>query len=62
MLVTLDAETSTVNSGRAKLVPVGAKHRIKNPNLDHLVVIEVHIGSHLGEDDIIRFDDKYSRS
>ena len=42
-------------------VPLGAKHRLSNPEKEPLVLIEVQIGSYLGEDDIIRFEDLYGR-
>ncbi|WP_444935183.1 mannose-1-phosphate guanylyltransferase/mannose-6-phosphate isomerase [Microbulbifer sp. JTAC008] len=42
-------------------IPVGAKHRLKNPGLLPLEIIEVQSGSYLGEDDIVRFDDVYGR-
>ena len=42
-------------------MPLGAKHRLSNPENVPLVLIEVQIGSYLGEDDIIRFDDLYGR-
>jgi len=42
-------------------VPVGAKHRLKNPGDEPLSVIEVQSGDYLGEGDIVRFEDKYGR-
>jgi len=36
-------------------------HRLENPTDQPLYLIEVQIGSYLGEDDIVRFDDRYSR-
>jgi mannose-1-phosphate guanylyltransferase/mannose-6-phosphate isomerase len=38
------------------------KHRLENPGKTDLELIEVQSGSYLGEDDIVRFDDKYGRS
>ena len=38
------------------------KHRLKNVGQDDLEIIEVQIGDYLGEDDIVRFDDKYGRT
>ncbi len=43
------------------IVSVGAKHRLENPGDEPLSVIEVPLGDYLGEDDIIRFEDKYGR-
>ncbi len=43
-------------------IPVGAAHRLVNHSDDQpLVVIETQIGEYLGEDDIIRIDDRYGR-
>ena len=42
-------------------VPIGAKHRLSNSGKDRLIIIEVQSGTYLGEDDIIRFQDKYGR-
>ncbi len=43
-------------------IPVGATHRLENPGLIPLEIIEVQTGSYLGEDDIQRFSDNYGRS
>jgi len=40
---------------------VGTKHRIENPGKIALHIIEVQSGSYLGEDDIVRFEDRYGR-
>ncbi len=42
-------------------IPVGAKHRLENAYTESLQLIEVQSGSYLGEDDIVRFEDKYQR-
>ena len=42
-------------------VPVGMKHRLENPGTIPLELIEVQSGDYLGEDDIVRFADKYNR-
>ena len=42
-------------------VPIGAKHRLSNPEKKPLIIIEVQSGEYLGEDDIIRFKDIYGR-
>ena len=36
-------------------------HSLENPGEDPLELIEVQVGSYLGEDDIVRFDDVYGR-
>ncbi|MDQ5847683.1 MAG: mannose-1-phosphate guanylyltransferase/mannose-6-phosphate isomerase [Pseudomonadota bacterium] len=43
-------------------IPVGVKHRLENPADQPLYIIEVQSGGYLGEDDIVRFDDRYQRS
>jgi mannose-1-phosphate guanylyltransferase len=42
-------------------IPAGTRHRLVNPGVIDLVMIEVQSGSYLGEDDIVRFDDIYGR-
>jgi mannose-1-phosphate guanylyltransferase/mannose-6-phosphate isomerase len=42
-------------------IPVGTKHRMENLGTEPLQIIEVQSGSYLGEDDIVRFDDRYGR-
>jgi mannose-1-phosphate guanylyltransferase/mannose-6-phosphate isomerase len=42
-------------------IPAGTMHRLENPGVIDLELIEVQIGSYLGEDDIVRFDDVYGR-
>ena len=42
-------------------IPLGSKHRLKNPGRIPLVLIEVQSGDYLNEDDIVRFEDKYGR-
>ncbi|CAG4885568.1 Alginate biosynthesis protein AlgA [Paraburkholderia gardini] len=43
-------------------IPAGHKHRLINPGVMNLVLIEVQCGEYLGEDDIVRFDDIYGRA
>jgi len=43
-------------------IPLGTKHRLENPGVIPLELIEIQIGSYLGEDDIVRFDDVYGRN
>ena len=42
--------------------PIGSKHRLANPGKIPLEIIEVQSGSYLGEDDIVRFEDRYWRA
>ena len=59
--VTIDDKVKLVNEGQSVYVPLGAKHRMENPGKSSMVLIEVQIGSYLGEDDIVRYEDVYSR-
>lgn len=49
----------TIN--QSTYIPCGHKHRLENPGILPLVMIEVQSGEYLGEDDIVRFDDVYGR-
>ena len=42
-------------------IPIGIVHALENPGKVDLELIEVQFGSYLGEDDIVRFEDKYGR-
>ena len=43
-------------------IPIGMKHRLENPGKMPLYLIEVQSGGYLGEDDIVRFEDRYKRN
>nr|WP_272870357.1 hypothetical protein [Aliivibrio fischeri] len=43
-------------------IPLGTVHALENPGKIPLEMIEVQTGSYLGEDDIVRFEDRYGRS
>jgi len=51
-----------VRTNESTYIPAGHKHRLENPGILNLVMIEVQSGEYLGEDDIIRFQDIYGRS
>lgn len=51
-----------VNTNESTFIPAGHKHRLENPGILDLVMIEVQSGEYLGEDDIIRFEDCYGRA
>jgi mannose-1-phosphate guanylyltransferase len=51
-----------VKTNESTFIPAGHRHRLENPGLLDLVMIEVQSGDYLGEDDIIRFDDIYGRN
>jgi mannose-1-phosphate guanylyltransferase len=50
-----------INTNESTFIPAGHKHRLENPGLLDLVMIEVQSGEYLGEDDIVRFEDDYGR-
>ncbi|HLD65987.1 MAG TPA: mannose-1-phosphate guanylyltransferase/mannose-6-phosphate isomerase [Pseudomonas sp.] len=50
-----------VNTNESTFIPAGHKHRLINPGVIDLVMIEVQSGEYLGEDDIVRFEDQYGR-
>ncbi|HUW51130.1 MAG TPA: mannose-1-phosphate guanylyltransferase/mannose-6-phosphate isomerase [Sulfuricella sp.] len=50
-----------VRTNESTYIPAGHRHRLENPGLTDLVMIEVQSGEYLGEDDIVRFDDVYGR-
>jgi len=59
--VTINDEIKLVTEGQSVYVPLGAKHRMENPENQTMVLIEVQIGTYLREDDIIRYEDRYQR-
>ena len=59
--VTIGSEVRLVHENESIYVPIGAVHRLANPGKIPLELIEVQVGSYLGEDDIIRLDDVYHR-
>lgn len=48
-----------IGPNESTYIQAGHKHRLSNPGVKEVVLIEVQIGKYLGEDDIERFDDKY---
>ncbi|WP_133139462.1 mannose-1-phosphate guanylyltransferase/mannose-6-phosphate isomerase [Legionella genomosp. 1] len=50
-----------VGTNQSTYIPAGHRHRLENPGVLNLVMIEVQSGEYLGEDDIIRFEDNYGR-
>jgi len=51
-----------VSTNESTYIPAGHKHRLENPGVVELVMIEVQSGEYLGEDDIVRFEDIYGRT
>lgn len=59
--VTRGEETLMLTENQSTYIPLGVKHRLENPGVVPLELIEVQSGSYLGEDDIVRFEDVYGR-
>lgn len=59
--VTVNEDVRLISENQSIYIPLGAVHRMENPGKLPMVLIEVQTGSYLGEDDIIRYEDVYSR-
>lgn len=59
--VTVGDSARLVTENESVFVPLGAVHRLENPGKVAVMLIEVQTGTYLGEDDIIRYEDAYSR-
>ena len=59
--VTRGEDVFTLIANQSTYIPLGTKHRLENPDTVPLEMIEVQSGSYLGEDDIVRFEDRYNR-
>ena len=59
--VTRGEEVVLLSENQSTYIPVGMKHRLENPGNILLEIIEVQSGGYLGEDDIVRFEDRYNR-
>lgn len=60
--VTIGEEKQLVTENQSVYIPLGEIHRMENPGQLPLVLIEVQTGAYLGEDDIVRYEDVYSRN
>ena len=56
-----DGEKLELKKNQSTYIPLGVKHRLSNLSKNPLILIEVQSGSYLGEDDIVRLEDKYGR-
>jgi mannose-1-phosphate guanylyltransferase / mannose-6-phosphate isomerase len=59
--VTIGTDERSVHENESIYIPIGSVHRLANPGKIRLELIEVQVGSYLGEDDIVRLDDVYGR-
>jgi mannose-6-phosphate isomerase-like protein (cupin superfamily) len=55
--VTCNGQETLVMANQSTYVPMNTAHRVENPGVIPLVMIEVQNGEYLGDDDIIRYDD-----
>ena len=60
-VVTCDGNEITLGVNESTFIPLGSKHRLANPFEEVVEIVEVQVGDYLGEDDIVRFEDKYGR-
>jgi len=56
-----EGESFLLTENQSTYIPLGTRHRLENPGKLPLEIIEVQSGAYLGEDDIVRFEDKYGR-
>jgi mannose-1-phosphate guanylyltransferase/mannose-6-phosphate isomerase len=59
--VTNGDKTILLTENESTYIPIGQVHALENPGVLPLELIEVQSGSYLGEDDIVRFEDRYGR-
>ncbi len=59
--VTCGDKEFLLSENQSTYIPIGERHRLENPGTMPLEIIEVQSGSYLGEDDIVRFEDRYGR-
>ena len=60
--VTCGEKVFNLHENESTYIPMGEKHRLENPGMMPLEVIEIQSGSYLGEDDIVRYEDVYDRA
>jgi mannose-1-phosphate guanylyltransferase/mannose-6-phosphate isomerase len=61
-LVEKDGSEELLGENQSTYIPLGSRHRLINPGKIPVELIEVQSGPYLGEDDIVRFEDRYGRS
>ena len=61
-IVQRDAESILLRENESVYLPLGCVHRLENPGMIPLTLIEVQSGAYLGEDDIVRLEDTYGRT
>ncbi len=59
--IEIDGNKDILKANQSAYIPLGVKHRLSNPGVEKLIMVEVQSGDYLGEDDIVRFEDIYGR-
>lgn len=59
--VTLGERSFDLHPNQSVQIPAGTRHRLENRSSAPVALIEVQCGDYFGEDDIVRFDDRYGR-
>ena len=59
--VTVEDDVKLLTENQSVYIPLGAVHRMENPGKVPMVLIEVQTGAYVGEDDILRYEDRYAR-
>ena len=62
LIYVLDEDELVLRENESTYIPIGMKHRLENRNARPLRIIEVQVGDYLGEDDIVRLEDRYKRT
>ena len=60
--VEIDSKILILEENQSTYIPQGSTHRLSNVGKEDLKIIEIQSGSYIGEDDIIRIEDKYGRN
>lgn len=60
--VTIGETVQMLHENQSIYVPKATVHRLENPGMVPLEIIEIQVGEYLGEDDIVRFEDVYGRN
>lgn len=61
-VVVCDDKEFELGVNESTFIPLGSKHRLSNPGDEPVEIVEVQVGDYLGEDDIVRFEDRYGRN
>jgi mannose-1-phosphate guanylyltransferase/mannose-6-phosphate isomerase len=59
--VTRGEEIILLSENQSTYIPLGVAHRLENPGKIAIEIVEVQSGAYVGEDDIVRLEDRYGR-